>query len=374
MTKKINGSDKLYSVEFVRFILAAVVVYFHILHSYIRGAAHDLTIYSRLSDDCAYAGAAVECFFIISGYFLYKSFQSRPDISVLEFAYSKFTRLWPVLAACVLIDFVFFQFDGYDCVYHLLFLHSAGFTPKVLGIPWYVSPLFIVMIFMFAFYKNTKDKKKYNLFLAVFVYFSYVMVINDNPNIFERDNIYGIFSASVLRAIAGLGLGYLIAVVQNNIKSLDFVKKFNGNKVENILIFIAVSALEITSFYYLMHHFFDSQNSIDQQFFVVILFTVFFSCLLTGRGIFSLLFNNKLFGFLGKYSYSIYMMQIIAIYILQKTFWKNSSYVQSHFVRTLLISTVLIIAFGIASYYIIEKPCGILLSKFGKKLFAKKRK
>lgn len=374
MSEKIKNSDKLYSVEFVRFIFAAVIIYFHILHSNIRGVAIDLPIYSRFYADCAYAGAAVECFFIISGYFLYKSFQRKPDISVLEFAYNKFARLWPVLAAFLLIGLLFFYFNGYNSFYNMFFLQAAGVTTEVSGITWYISPLFIVMVFMFAFYKNTKDKKKYNLFLAVIVYFSYVMVINDCSKIFSRHNIYGIFSAAVLRAIAGMGLGYLIAVVSEKIKNLDSVKNFKGNWFQNTIIFILVSAAEIASFYFMMHHFLDSQNSIDQQFFVVLLFTVFFSCLLSKRGIFTLLFNNKLFGFLGKYSYSIYVMQQIAFYILQKVFWGNAdytAYLENHFLRTLIISTALSILFGIAAYYIVEKPFGILLSRFGKKLFAK---
>lgn len=371
MSEKIKNSDKLYSVEFVRFIFAAVIVYYHILHSNIKGAAIDLPIYGRLYDDCAFAGSAVECFFIISGYFLYKSFQRRPNIPVLEFAYNKFARLWPVLAVYSLIGLLFFNFNGYDSFYNMFFLQAVGVTPDVSGITWYVSPLFIVMIFMFAFYKNTKDKKKYNLFLAVAVYFSYVMIINDCSKVFGRHTIYGVFSIAVLRAVAGIGLGYLIAVVQNNIKSLDFVKNFRGGKLKNALIFIAVSAIEVTSFYYLMRHFLDSQNSIQQQFFVVLLFTLFFVCLLIRRGIFTLLFNNKFFGFLGKYSYSIYMMQQISFNILKQTFWQNSDYVTSHFVRTLAISTAFSVLFGIATYYAVEKPFGALLSKFGKKLFAR---
>lgn len=42
MTERIKNSEKLYSVEFVRFIFAAVIVYYHILHSNIKGAAIDL--------------------------------------------------------------------------------------------------------------------------------------------------------------------------------------------------------------------------------------------------------------------------------------------------------------------------------------------
>lgn len=371
MIEKAKNQDKLYSVDFIRFIFSAVIVYYHIFHTNIKSVAEGLPMYEKLFADCAFGGAAVECFFIISGYFLYKSFRKRPDISVTEFAYNKFARLWPVVAVYCLISIVLFGFDGYDALYHLLFLQAAGFKTKVTGILWYISPLFIVMVFMFAFYKNTKDKKKYNLFLAAAVYFSYVMVINDCGKVFGRDNIYGIFSLSVLRAVAGIGLGYLVAVLQKQIESLDFVKKFKGTRVTNTLIFAAVSVVEITSFYYLMRYFLDSRNSYDQQFISVILFTAFFACLLTKRGIFTLIFNNKFFGFFGKYAYSIYVMQQISFNILKRTLWQNADYVSSHFLRTVLISTAFAVVLGTVTYYAVEKPCSILLSKFGRKLFAK---
>jgi len=371
MKSKGLKEGRLYSVEFIRFVFAGIIVYYHILHSNIKGVAEGLPIYERLYGSCAFAGAIVECFFIISGYFLFKSFQRRPDISTMEFAYNKFARLWPLLAVYLLIGYNFFYFNGYECFYNALFLQAAGVTTEVSGITWYVSPLFFTMIFLFALYKSFKDKNKFNLLLGVLVYFSYAVLVNNCGGSFSRINIYGFLSLAVLRAVAGLGLGYLIAVAEMRFKGLEAVKNFKPNAFKKALIFIIVSATEIITMYFMLRHFFDSQNSIKQEFFVVLLFSIFFICLLSKKGIFTLLFNNKLFGFAGKYSYSVYMMQQIAFCILQRTFWLNTAYVENHFVRTLLISTALSIAFGIVAYYVVEKPCYMLLSKFGKKLFSK---
>jgi len=370
MTDTIVKPQKLYSVEFVRFVFAAIIVYYHILHSNIQGAAEGMPIYERLYDNCAYAGAIVEAFFIISGYFLFKSFLHKPNLSVKEFAYNKFARLWPVLALYLLIGLIFFYFNPYDCFYNALFLQAVGVTPKVSGITWYVSPLFFTMIFLFALYKNFKNKTKFHLLLGVFVYFSYVLLVNNCGTVFGRDTIYGVFSLSVLRAVAGLGLGYLIGAAVQSFEKLDYVRNDKGNRFSGAVIFLVVSAAEIISLYFMMRHFFDAQNSMKQEFFFVLLFTVFFLCLISRKGIFTVLFNHKLFGFVGKYAYSIYMMQQIAFYILQKTFWQNTAYMHAHFVRTLVISTALSIVFGIAVYYIVEKPSYYFLTKFGKRLFA----
>lgn len=372
MADNISKSNKLYSVEFIRFIFSVVIVYFHILHGYIRPYAGGVPIFENLAAKSTYAGAPVECFFIISGYFLFKSFQRRPDMQVKEFAYNKFARLWPVVAVYFVIGLAFFNFNRVDCFYHLLFLQAAGVTTHVTGVPWYVSPLFWTMIFMFVLYKNVKDKNKFNLALGIMVYFSYVIVINDSSTLFYRDNVFGIFSLSVLRAVAGCGLGYLIAACEESVRNLDYIKNFNPNKFVKAFIFIAVSAVEIITFYLMMRHFLDSENSVDQAFYLVLIFVIFFVCLISRKGIFTLLFNNKLFGFAGKYSYSVYMMQMIAIYTLQKVFWNHTDYVHNHFMRTLVISIAASVALGIVTYYVVEKPSYLLLNKFGKKLFEKK--
>lgn len=68
------------------------------------------------------------------------------------------------------------------------------------------------------------------------------------------------------------------------------------------------------------------------------------------------------------------MMQQIAFNILKRVFWQNpkyTSFLENNFVTVLIISTVLTVIFGIAVYFAVEEPCGTLLSKFGKKLFAK---
>ncbi len=64
---------RLHNIEFLRFLFAIIIVYFDILHSNIMkfvGNNEGYYLLQKLSDN---AGWIVECFFIISGYFLYKS-------------------------------------------------------------------------------------------------------------------------------------------------------------------------------------------------------------------------------------------------------------------------------------------------------------
>lgn len=363
-------SKKMYDVEFLRFIFAVIIVYYHIFHANINGLEALTPFIPKLTESCAYGSAVVECFFIISGYFLCRSVEKSSQLSVFEFAYNKFSRLWPVLAVHLIIGLKFFYYNPYDCLFASFFVQAVGLTPSVSGTLWYVSSLFYGLIFIFVLHKCIKNSQKFNLILAVITYFSYAIVIANNAVVFGRGNYY-FFSIALLRAVGGIGLGYLICVFSKQFKNLKFVSDFKPNKFEKILVFISVSAVQIVCFYLLLRHFIDSQNSYKQQFYVVILFSVFFIMLLSRKGIFTLLFNNKFFGFLGKYSYSIYVMQQISFYILQKTLWKNSAYVSNHFLRLLALSLLFAVAFGILTYYVIEKPGKFVFDKLGDKLFSR---
>lgn len=110
--KMIN--DKYHNVEFLRFIFALIIVYFHILHNNIMrfiGSNQDYVTLAQLSNK---AGYIVECFFIISGYFLYKNLNNLNSIETPKFIWKKFVRLWPVLVFSLIIEVLFFRLNIYS--------------------------------------------------------------------------------------------------------------------------------------------------------------------------------------------------------------------------------------------------------------------
>ena len=189
---------------------------------------------------------------------------------------------------------------------------------------------------------------------------------------FSREMIFGFLSGGALRALAGIGLGYLIAVCVESIKEMPSVKGFKPNKKQNALITVIISVFELAFFISLIIDFLYKKLAYDNQFIVVILFSGLLLCMLTQKGILSRICNNKFFGGLGKYAYSIYVVQRISFYILEKTLWTNSDFVQNHTYRCIAVSILFSVLLGIATYYVIEKPFARLFGKFGKKLFSRK--
>lgn len=60
---------KLLHVEFLRFVFAIGLVYYHLLRANLESHAPDPSVYARYADGCAWACLLVECFCIVSGWF-----------------------------------------------------------------------------------------------------------------------------------------------------------------------------------------------------------------------------------------------------------------------------------------------------------------
>ena len=83
-------------------------------------------IYQNLAEQSKYAKYIVECFFIISGYFLYRSLLSRPEQKTTDFLWKKIVRLWPVLAVSTVFSVVFLEVPASQGILNLFFLQSTG--------------------------------------------------------------------------------------------------------------------------------------------------------------------------------------------------------------------------------------------------------
>mgnify|MGYP001522122991 CR=1 FL=1 len=91
-------NEKLYSVEFLRFIFACVIVYFHFLHTNIMNYTGGSAFYQKLADNCS-GDKLVECFFILSGFFLFftsatgcseRCLESSDTVPFMEFSFALF--------------------------------------------------------------------------------------------------------------------------------------------------------------------------------------------------------------------------------------------------------------------------------------------
>lgn len=143
--------------------------------------------------------------------------------------------------------------------------------------------------------------------------------------------------------MAGIGLGILIG------KVLDEFTFIINHKIKYILF----SIIEISSFLFLFRYFLFGLKY-KNAFIVIIIFTILLISFVKQYGILSRTLNLTIFSYLGKYAYSIYVMQQISFWILQKTLWKTQ--IIENVSICILISLIFSVILGVVTYYFIEKP------------------
>ena len=363
MTQK-NNPSKRENIEFIRFFFAAGIVYFHLLHSFIMPYTEGTPIYETLADQAKYAKYIVECFFIISGYFLFQSIRRRPDQPTGVFILKKIFRLWPVLAVSTILSVILLDEPIANAVVNLFFLQSTTLATVWSGLNWYVSAFFVAEIFYFMLYKAMKNSQGMKLLIVILVYFGYSLNLMHTDGGFVRSIVYDVFSLAVARAIAGVGLGYLIGWGYHYIE--DALRKLDRDPFRKRVADAGISILEVLSFACLLMDFFNGSHAPKNQFLVVIFFTIFFLCMLTGRGAFSRLASRTPFCRLGKYAYSIYVMQTIAFYIMKKTLWKQTALLIGYPAAVLFLSVLTAVLLGVIIYWLIERPAARLSSRYFK--------
>lgn len=354
-----------YNVDFLRFIFSVIIVYFHIFSNI--GKFYNNSIvtdtYLHLGKICENAYLIVDCFFIIAGFFLFRTILANKT-NFKQYIINRIARLWPVLAFSFLICVIFFKYKLYTAIINSLFLQCIGVTLLYKGINWYISPFFWVSIFYFYILKNF-DKKYIHLIIAFCIYFSLVGNINYFDGGTGRETIKIFFNTGVMRALSGIGIGYFIGYLYENIK--DKIT-YSIKTVKEKCSFLIVSALEIYCFVFLINNFLFHKISYQNHLIFLIIFSVLFFCFLIKKGLLSKVLDNKYFAFCGKYAYSIYIMQQISFNILKKTLWKHQIFIDN-VPFCLIVSVLLPVIIGILTYYLIEIPAGKKVKQSLEKLF-----
>lgn len=351
---ELKKNSKLNNIEFLRFVFAVSIVYFHLLHSSLMPYTGNLEVYQYLAEQSKYTKYIVECFFIISGYFLFQSIERHPERSTGGFILRKVIRLWPVLACSTVISVIFMNKSVYSGIINLCFLQSTSLATDWKGLNWYVSAFFFAEIFYFMLHKAFKNPAGRRLLICLLVYFGYSLNLMSTGGEFGRKVVYGVFSLALARAVAGVGLGYLIG---EGYKAASANWKQLSLSCKKSLVLWVISIGEAGSMILLALDFFSGKTASENQFIVVILFSVLFLCMLTNKGIISRIISRSRLCRLGKYAYSIYIMQETAFLLLKKTLWKNTSFIQEHVFCCLVVSVFAAVVLGAAAYHFIERPC-----------------
>ena len=354
--------DKKLNIEFLRFFFVISIVIYHLFTGWLPEYWTNIELFKTLHELTRDSVRAVDFFFIISGFFLFYTF--KKDLSVIDFLKKKIIRLWPVVAFSVVAWFIIYllgfisseKFGTFDNIFGLFMINNIGITNSI-GIniqSWYVSSLILVLLFYFYLMKYF-EHPTVNIIISAITLFCYGFLVHiQNGSLTgEIQTYYYIFNVGIMRALAGCGLGYLIA-------NSGFCGQIKDESINTRLFY---GLIECCLSIFLVYNMFFNKLSYTNDMIFVLAFVLLFIIFIKNCGILSKLFNNKLSEILGKYTYSIFMTHRICFAIFSVTLWKTNLVITNSYL-IIMYSIIISCLFGIIIYHIIEKPCANLLKKY----------
>ena len=350
---KKTSENRLNNINLLRFLFCMYVVYFHILHGNIMPYVADIPFYSHLAELITVKDAfvVVEFFFIIGGFFLYRTVcRDIGGQSLFMIGMQKYFRLLPPLLPTIfgLVVYNHFSVESLlTALSDLFLLRCVGVSLDYRGIIWYVSPFFYSSMF-YCFLFCSLKRRAAILTTGIIAALGYTFLVNYDCY-FHRGTTYGIVSMGLVRALAGIGMGLLIGLFLEHFARLQ--STFFSNTRIRTLIF---SAVEIGSAALLLKIFLFG-GYCQNKFNVILLFSVLFCCFVQRFGVLSMLCDSRIFYHLGKYSYSIYVVQQISFVILGVSLWRTP--LVRYPICCIAVSMLFCALAGTALYYLVERPC-----------------
>lgn len=353
--------QKIRNIEILRFLFILSIIACH-LNQGITNFIYDIAVYEKFRACTHWAWLPVDFFFIISGFFLFLKTDFKQ--SIIDFAKNKLIRLLPPVWGVLLIIWIIslftpLQWKSHENLFTILNIQNIGLTLQNgnIGPSWFVSSLFWGMCLYFYLYKNV-SKEIFNLITISLIFICYSIFIHV-PNHWNIINYAYFINMGMIRAFAGIGLGYFLCLLYKKYSN-SFKYKFNSIKAK-----FFISMLEMylfgTLFYYLCFYYTKYNNFL----FLIIVFALLFICFLAKKGIVSNLFDNNLSVLLGQFTYSIFLTHSLVkdlwnIYIMNE----YQSFVINNPIINLISIYFVTIFVGVITYYLIEKPCTSITKKW----------
>ena len=328
---------RLYHIDFIKFLSAIGLVYFHLLHYNLPATLY--SAYQSLAYSSTPAYILVDLFLIISGYFLYKN--TRPRHQAQKFISKLFFRIYPVFLFYNIILFISGNPYPNEIINNLLLIQCTEITNQCRTIVWFIPPFFWCTILIYCILKFFKKIGIDIIFILMVTCYALLLKFSDgNFNQFFAITPY--INFAFVRVMGGLCLGVLVGTIPRLIR------------IPSLLIY----TFETMCFITLFTHMFIIRI-FTNDIYCILLFTVLFILNTSYKTLFFHLFNNKFFGILGRYTFSIYIMQQISFNLMQ--FIHTEQYMSPTLI--LLCFTAFSVLSGIATYHMIEKPALNLYKK-----------
>lgn len=330
-------------------------------------AAIHFDVNSPLVNHSLANGYFVHFFFTLSGFVIYHNYKDKiQNVNLLKkFIIKRFWRLYP-LHLFFLILFLFIEILKYFLShFYGLEANNAAFTKNNLGS--FFANFFLVNTFMTTYTFNTPSWSisaemityiffAFTIFCTSQLKFIYLLLVIAFTIIIVHDSNFGSSNSgylSLIDCIYCFFCGVISYKIYDTIKNKYVYKKYK-NIFASLLIILCFSSLLLI----------DGKSSII--FPIIFSLTILFSCEIDEYTFLGKLLLNKIFIFLGKISYSIYMSHLFVFWLLTQIYrfiFKFETYIEvdTGFTKILLNPTqanfIVILSYSLTifvSYYLFK--------------------
>ena len=180
---------------------------------------------------------AVEFFFILSGFLIYKSFSKPQAASTIDYTINKFRRFAPeylIVLGYIYLRHLFLPVlagnRDFDISFmmkmfpEILMLQDSGFYDGGANAPlWYLCILLVGGGLLYSFFRYNK-RLATHVIIPLICLMGYTYLFGKSPNgSIEVWDVDGPIKATLVRGMAGMSLGILLACIYE--KKCDFITK-----------------------------------------------------------------------------------------------------------------------------------------------------
>jgi peptidoglycan/LPS O-acetylase OafA/YrhL len=269
----------------------------------------------------------VDCFFVLSGFVIALKYSGINEMGgVLKFYIKRFLRLLPLHYFCLSVMFIYVLFSKLIFIKYFpnIFNNTFNYTSHVLpflegflltnstpllgngmspNVPsWSISAEIISYL---AFGLIMLSGKYKNFVFTILIIFSAFLLMNESPRLFFSSGEYGF-----LRGLISFSAGYFVFIIS---------KKTSGMRSFNSDIFVLVTPIVLWILYEL-----DTTSNFGALFGMFIIPLLYGSLILSlisgDKGYFLNFLNSNIIQFLGKISYSLYLIHFVIYFFVYGPF------------------------------------------------------
>ena len=330
MDVKMNANKNI-AIDNIKFILAILIILHHIYEC----------IYQDHKELYFLHGGflAVEAFFIISGYFLMHSIETK-NKTIQSYFEGRIKRLMPDYIFVAVLSIVLCILYGIDydpkkvLSNVLLFNCFLGYKPvnNFLSLDWYISNLFFLSLLFFSLSKLSKLTGLTIIYSVALIGLGMKLNLYGNLIVHSEPILLNVTGAGLLRAWIAMSAGLLVYQIK------CYVEKLNTLSI-NIFSILALSVC-----------FYSVKNDWYNETFInfIVSFAMLVVILSLKRSFFYSLLNIKVLYPLSKLSYLMYLLNFIGIF-----FYKQ--YLYDYFGQNVFLSVLIVIAIIVLMSWILSK-------------------